>query len=65
MMLHDFRFGLTAASEVALLLGLKEKTIWLWKKDFLVNRGSFSEYHRGCYARYTILMDEEYSDKAS
>lgn len=66
LMLHGHyiaRFGLThssAAAEVALLLGFNEKTIRLWRKDFFTNRGEFSEYQRGSYARYTILKDEEY-----
>ena len=70
MMMHDnytSRFGLTntsAAAEVSLLLGLNEKTIRLWRKDFLANRGAFSEYQRGSYARYVVVKDEEYRDKA-
>jgi hypothetical protein len=70
MMLHDnytSRFGLTntsAAAEVAQLLCFSEKTIRLWKKDFLANKGEFSEYQRGSYARYPILMDEKYRDTA-
>ena len=71
MLLHDnytSRFGFTntsAAAEVAKLLGFNKKTITLWKKDFLANRGEFSEYQQGSYACYTILMDEEYRDTAS
>lgn len=70
MMMHDnytSRFGLTntsAAAEVSLLLGLNEKTIRLWRKDFITNRGAFSEYQRGSYARYVVVKDEEYRDKA-
>lgn len=70
LMLHDnytSRFGLTnvsAAAEVAQLLGLNEKTIRLWRKDFFTNKGEFSEYRRGSYARYTIFRDEEYRDIA-
>ena len=50
LMLHDnytSRFGLTntsAAAEVAQLLGFNEKTIRVWRKDFYVNKGEFSEY---------------------
>ena len=70
MMLHDnytSRFGLTktsTAAEVVQLLGFNNKTMRLWRKDFLANKGEFSEYRRGSYARYTILMDEEYRDTA-
>ena len=45
MMLHDnytSRFGLTktsAAAEVAQLLGFNNKTMRLWRKDFLANKG--------------------------
>ena len=70
LMLHDNyvnRFGLTktaASAEVGLLLGFNEKTIRLWRKDFIQNKGEFSEYQRGKYARYIILDDEEYKDMA-
>ena len=70
MMLYDnytSHFGLTntsAAAEVTLLLSLNDKTIILWRKYFLANKGEFPEYKRVPYARYTILMDEEYHDIA-
>ena len=70
MLLHDnytSHFGLTntpVAVEVALLLGLNEKTIRLWRKGFLANKVEFSEYKRGLYAHYTIMMDEQYRDTA-
>ena len=60
-------FGLTktnAAKEVALLLGLNEKTVRTWRQDFSINKGQFSEYQRGTHARYTILRDEEYTGLA-
>ena len=66
MMLYDnyiSRFGLTntsAAAEVAQLLGFNEKTVRLWRKDFLANKGAFSDYRRGSYTRYMVVMDEEY-----
>ena len=68
MMLHDNyveRFGLkmmAAAGEVGQLLGVNEKTIRLWRKDFVQHQGEFSENCRGKYARYVILEDEEYRD---
>ena len=70
LMLHDnyvTRFGLTktaAAAEVGLLLGYNEKTVRLWRKDFIVNKGEFSESQHGKYASYIVLDDEEYRDKA-
>ena len=70
IMLHDNYtacFGLTcsaAAAEVALLLGFNEKTIRIWRRDIFLNKGEFSEYLRGSYARYAVLWDEEYSDPA-
>ena len=53
LMLHDCkaRLGLTnsgGTAEVALLL---EKTVRLWRKDFFVNKGEFSEYQQGSYGR--------------
>ena len=48
MMLYDNyreRFGLqktSAAEEVALCLGVSDKTIRLWRKDFLNNSGQFT-----------------------
>lgn len=63
-MLHDnyvARFGLTKTAEVGLLLGYNEKTIRLWRKNFIINKGEFSEYRQG---KYTHLDNEEYRDKA-
>ena len=59
------RFGLTktgAAKEVGLLLGISEKTVRIWRKDFLSNDGDFNEDSRGSYDRCVIVMDEEYRD---
>lgn len=69
LMFHDNyveSFGLTkstAAAEVGLLLGYNEKTIRLWWKDFIGNKGEFSEYRRGRYTHYIVLDDETYRDK--
>jgi len=55
MMVYDSflkRFGLTktgAAKEVGLLLGLSDRTVRLWRKDFLTNDGDFSEDGWGKY----------------
>ena len=60
------RFGLTktaAAQEVGLLLGINDKTVRLWRKDFLSN-GDFDEDNRGRYRRYCVVMDEQYRDTA-
>ena len=71
MMLFDSyieRFGLLqtkAAEEVALLLGLNEKTIRRWRHYWWIdNKGSFSESTKGKYKRYIVIDDEEYRDKA-
>ncbi len=70
MMLYDnymSRFGLlktAAAVEVGLVLGISDKTIRMWRRDFLSNGGEFSEYQRGTYARYIVLEDEEYKKMA-
>ena len=69
MMLFDnyiTRFGLLktkAAEEVALLLGVSEKTVRRWRYDWLENQGSFSESNKGKYSRYVVVNDEEYRDK--
>ena len=70
MMLYDSyieRFGLLqtkAAEEVALLLGVNEKTIRRWRYDWIDNNGSFSASSKGKYKRYVAIDDEEYRDKA-
>jgi hypothetical protein len=70
LMLHD-RFtehwSLTktsAAVEVGHILGLNEKTVRTWRKDFFLNKGEFSVYQRGSYERYIVLQDEEYQKMA-
>jgi len=66
MMLYDnyiSRFGLlktAAAVEVGLNLGVSDKTVRLWRRDFIANGGEFSEYQCGKYERYIIIEDEEY-----
>ena len=70
MMLYDNfvrRMGLqktAAASEVALFLGVSDKTVRLWRREFLSNDGEFSEDSRGKYVRYEVIFDEEYRDRA-
>ena len=70
MLLYDNyrkRFGLlktSAAKEVALCLGIGEKTVRLWRKNFLENSSSFTVDGRGKYARNKVLDDEEYRDLA-
>lgn len=53
-----------AAEEVGSILGVSEKTIRLWRKDFVTSGGEFSEYRRGSYERYAIFADEEYKEMA-
>ena len=60
------RFGLSktgAAREVGLLLGINEKTVRLWRNDFLSN-GDFTEDYRERHIRYHVVMDEQYRDTA-
>ena len=57
MMLYDrflehWHFTKTsAAAEVGEILGLNEKTVRSWRKDFYLNKGEFYEYLRGSYER--------------
>ena len=70
MMLYDNyveRMGLQkteAAKGVGLFLGVSDKTVRLWRKEFLCNDGEFLEDSRGKHARYQVMFDEEYRDKA-
>lgn len=62
------RFGLTkcgVAKETALFLGVNEKTIRIWRKDFFKNRGTFSESKQGVHVRPYILDDEQLQHKAA
>ena len=52
------------AVEVGLNLGVSDKTIRIWRQDFVSNGGQFSEYQRGKYERYIIIDDEEYKEMA-
>ena len=68
MMLYDNyveRFGLQktpSAQEVALFFGVSDKTVRLWRKDFLRSGEDFLAESRGKYTRYHVVMDEEYRD---
>ena len=54
-----------AAAEVSSLLGMSERTVRQWRKDFVSNGGEFSEYQRGKYQRYYVILDdEEYKEMA-
>ena len=69
MMMYDYfvrqlKFMKTrTAEEVAKCLGISDRTVRAWRKDFLSNHRSFKE-RRGKYARYDALDDEEYRDMA-
>jgi len=43
---------------------MRNKTVRLWRREFLSNGGEFSEDDRGKYARYEAIFDEEYRDRA-
>ena len=70
MMMYDSfvsRFGLrktAAAVEVGQVMGISDKSIRVWRQDFLKNGGSFSEYQRGRYERYVVIEDEEFKEMA-
>ena len=53
-----------AAKEVGLFLGVSDKTVRLWRKEFMCNDGEFSEDGRGKHVRYQVVFDEDYRDKA-
>lgn len=62
------RFALTktgAAKESALLLGVNDKTIRIWRKDFYTNVGTFSKSKQGKHSRPYILDDENLRRKAA
>ena len=67
MMMYDYfvrklKFMKTrAAEEVDNCLGILDRTVRAWRKDFLSNNRSFKE-RRGKYARYDALDNEEYRD---
>jgi len=57
------RFGLlktSAAKEVPLCLGYRDKTVRRWRKDFLVNSSRFTVDGRGKYLRHRVIDDEVY-----
>ena len=54
----------SAAKEVVLCLGAGEKSVRMWRKEFLNNRMSFEGERRGCHHRHDALDDEEYRDLA-
>ena len=67
MLLYDNyvdKFKPLKTAAVASLLGMTERTVRQWRKDFVSNGGEFSEYRRGKYQRYVILADEEYKEMA-
>ena len=62
------RFGLTkttAAKESALLLGVNNKTVRIWRKDFFTNVGMFSKSKQGQHARPYLLDDENLRHEAA
>ena len=52
------------AKEVGLFFGVSDKTVRLWRKEFLCNDGEFLGDSRGKHVRYQVMFDEEYRDKA-
>ena len=62
------RFNMTthgAANEVGLILSHNEKTIRMWRQDFYINQGRFTESRQGKHARLFILDDEGLRHKAA
>ena len=63
MMLYDNYitvFGIqktAAAVEVSRLLGVSERTVRMWRQDFVSNGGEFREYGRGRYERFVVIED--------
>ena len=53
-----------AANEVGLILSHNEKTIHIWRQDFYINQGSFTESRQGKHACLFILDDEGLWHKA-
>ena len=43
---------------------MNDKTVRLWRQDFLCNNGEFHEDSRGKYVRYQVISDEDYHDRA-
>ena len=60
MMVYDNyikRFGLLRQGllqKLGLLLGLSDRTVRLWRKDFLTNDGDFSKDGQGKYERFLV-----------
>ena len=62
------RFNMTthgAANEVGLILSHNEKTIRMWRQDFYINQGHFTESRQGKHAHLFILDDEGLRHKAA
>ena len=53
-----------AAKEVGLILEVGNKTVRLWRKEFMYNSGKFSEDSRGKHVRYQVIFDEHNCHKA-
>ena len=61
-------FGLTktsTAKESALLLGVNDKTIRIWRKDFYTNVGTFTKFKQGQHSRPYILDNENLRRKVA
>ena len=47
-----------AAQEAASITGFNEKTVRLYRKEFIENQGQFKEIRQGKYRRNCLLRDE-------
>ena len=53
-----------AAKEAADIVGVDERTLRGWHKEYYSNKGNFKEDARGKYERYSIINDEHCRKKA-
>ena len=55
----------SAAKESGILLGVNEKTVRNWRRDFYENNGTFTTSRQGKHTRPFVLDDEDCRQKAS
>ena len=63
---QEVGLGIMAASEKsAEIVARTARTIRTWRRDFIDNRGEFSPYMRGKYARPSLISQEDVRTKAA